>query len=137
MRLITVVMGTDGANARAKASQALLNYSYRFFETHKLYSAGDTVTTAPVWKANVEQVNLGTNQDIHITVPRGQYEKLEPVVEVDSRIVAPVSSGEEKGKLNVTLDNEVLASIPLMTLESVPEGSLVNRIKDEIRLMLQ
>ena len=39
MRLITVVMGTEGENARAKASQALLNYGYRFYETHKLYSS--------------------------------------------------------------------------------------------------
>ncbi len=137
MRLISVVMGSEGANARAKASQALLNYSYRFFETHKLYSAGEKVTSAPVWKADVETINLGTGQDVHITVPRGQYDNLEPVVEVTSNIIAPVESGQQKGTLNIKLENEILASVPLMTLEPVAEGGIVNRLKDEIRLMLQ
>ena len=137
MRLISVVMGTDGANARAKASQALLNYSYRFYETHKLYGAGELVTSAPVWKADVDNIPLGTDHDVHITVPRGQYEKLEPVVEISSEIIAPVDVGETKGTLNITLENEILASIPLMALEAVPAGGIVNRIKDEIRLMLQ
>lgn len=137
MRLISVVMGSEGANARAKASQALLNYSYRFYETHKLYSAGEKVTSVPVWKADVETVNLGTGEDVHITVPRGQYDKLEPVVEVNSNIIAPVETGQQKGMLNIKLENEIVASVPLMTLEKIPQGGLVNRIKDEIRLMLQ
>jgi serine-type D-Ala-D-Ala carboxypeptidase (penicillin-binding protein 5/6) len=41
MRLISVVMGTDSEEARASASQALLNYGFRFFETYQLYEAGD------------------------------------------------------------------------------------------------
>lgn len=137
MRLISVVMGSEGANARAKASQALLNYSYRFYESHKLYSAGEKVTSVPVWKADVETINLGAGEDVHITVPRGQYDKLEPVVEVNSNIIAPVETGQQKGVLNIKLENEIVASVPLMTLEQIPQGGLLNRIKDEIRLMLQ
>ncbi len=135
MRLISVVMGTEGANARAKASQALLNYAYRFYESHKLYSAGDVITSVPVWKANTDMVSLGLGSDFHITVPRGQYEKLEPVVEIDNKIIAPVANGSQTGMLNITLNNEILASVPLLALEEVPEGGIVNRLKDEIRLM--
>ncbi len=135
MRLISVVMGTDGANARAKASQALLNYAYRFYESHKLYSAGDEITSAPVWKADKDMVSLGLGTDFHITVPRGQYEKLEPVVEIDNKIIAPVKSGSRTGMLNITLENEILASVPLLALEDIPEGGIVNRLTDEIRLM--
>ena len=128
-------MGTDGANARAKASQALLNYAYRFYESHKLYSAGDVITSVPVWKADTDMVSLGLGSDFHITVPRGQYEKLEPVVEIDNKIIAPVANGSQTGMLNITLNNEILASVPLLALEDVPEGGIVNRLKDEIRLM--
>ena len=137
MRLISVVMGTDGMNARAKASQALLNYGYRFFETHKLYSAGDLITSVKVWKADKETINLGINNDLYITVPRGQYDKLEPVVEIDTKIIAPVNSGEQKGMLNVMLTNEKVATVPLLALETVSEGGIVNRLKDEIRLLFE
>ena len=137
MRLISVVMGTDGMNARAKASQALLNYGYRFYETHKLYSAGDLVTSVKIWKADKETIDLGLNKDIYVTVPRGQYDQLEPVVEVDKQVIAPVNQGEQKGILNVMLTKENIVSVPLLTLETVSEGGVVNRLKDEVLLLFE
>ena len=135
MRLVSVVMGADGINARAKASQALLNYGYRFYETHKLYSAGDLITSVKVWKADIDSVNLGIEKDLYITVSRGQYDKLEPIVEIDKQVIAPVNQGEQKGVLNVMLKNKNIISVPLLAMESVSEGGIVNRLKDEIRLL--
>ncbi len=135
MRLISVVMGTDGVNARAKASQALLNYGYRFFETHKLYSAGELITNVKIWKADVDVLRLGVEKDIYVTVPRGQYDKLEPVVELDNQVLAPVNEGAQKGILNVMLASENIVSVPLLALEAISEGSIVNRLKDEVRLL--
>ncbi len=137
MRLISVVMGTDGENARSKASQALLNYGYRFYETHKLYSANDLITSVKVWKADIDNLNLSINKDIYITVPRGQYEKLEPLVVIDNQVIAPVHQGEQKGVLNVMLGNKTIASVPLLAVESVPKGGVINRLKDEIRLLFE
>jgi D-alanyl-D-alanine carboxypeptidase (penicillin-binding protein 5/6) len=59
MRLISVVLGTDSENARADASQALLNYGFRFFETHKLYDGGNQLATSRIWKGETESVSLG------------------------------------------------------------------------------
>jgi D-alanyl-D-alanine carboxypeptidase (penicillin-binding protein 5/6) len=137
MRLISVVMGTDGMNARAKASQALLNYGFRFYETHKLYSAGDLITSIKVWKADIDSVNLSIIKDLYITVPRGQYDKLEPIVEIDKQVIAPVNQGDQKGVLNVMLSNENLVSVPLLAMESVAEGGIINRLKDEVRLLFE
>lgn len=137
MRLISVVMGTDGMNARAKASQAILNYGFRFFETHKLYSAGDLITSVKIWKADIDNLNLSVNKDIYITVPRGQYEKLEPVVEVDKKIMAPVNKGDQKGVLNIMLENKNITTVPLLALESIVEGGIVNRLKDEVYLLFE
>ena len=43
MRLISVVMGSKTEETRAQESQSLLNYGFRFFETHKLYTAGQVL----------------------------------------------------------------------------------------------
>lgn len=137
MRLISVVMGTSGANARAKASQALLNYSYRFFESHKLYSAGETITSVPIWKANEKEIKLGTDNDVHVTIPRGQYDKLNPVVDIPDDIIAPINMGDKQGSLNLKLNDEVLITIPLLALETVAEGGFVTRMKDELRLLIK
>jgi D-alanyl-D-alanine carboxypeptidase (penicillin-binding protein 5/6) len=74
MRLITVVLGTNSENARVEASQALLNYGFRFFETHKRYAAGTQLTSSRVWKGTTDNTALGIDKDLYVTIPRGQYQ---------------------------------------------------------------
>ena len=137
MRLISVVMGADGKNARAKNSQAILNYGFRFFETHKLYSVGDLIATAKIWKAEIDTVNLSINKNLYITIPRGQYEKLEPIVEVEKLIMAPVSQGDQKGVLNIMLKDKNIKTVPLFALSSVAKGNVFDRLKDEVYLLFE
>ncbi|MDX1811242.1 MAG: D-alanyl-D-alanine carboxypeptidase family protein, partial [Gammaproteobacteria bacterium] len=54
MRLISVVLGTNSERARATESQKLLTFGFRFFETHRLYEAGQKLTTAKIWKGDSE-----------------------------------------------------------------------------------
>lgn len=134
MRLISVVMGADGVNARASASQTLLNYGYRFYETRKLYGAGEPVTRARIWQADADSVALGPDQDVYLTLPRGQHETLKPVFEIDQPIIAPLNKGEQKGRLNILLADEKVATLPLLSTETIPPGSLFNRLKDRLLL---
>ncbi|MEE8320566.1 MAG: D-alanyl-D-alanine carboxypeptidase family protein, partial [Gammaproteobacteria bacterium] len=69
-RLISVVLGSDGTNARAKASQSLLNFGFRFYETHKLYGTNEVITSIKIWKGETDVLDLGIDHDLYITVPR-------------------------------------------------------------------
>jgi D-alanyl-D-alanine carboxypeptidase (penicillin-binding protein 5/6) len=134
MRLITVVLGTASANARADSSQALLNYGFRFYETHKLYDAGTALATSRIWKGNIDTLQLGLDQPLYVTIPRGRYDALQASMKVDSRIMAPVGSGATLGSVQVKLADEVVAEQPLVSLQEVPEGSFLQRITDEALL---
>jgi len=131
MRLITVVLGTDSDNARVDASQALLNYGFRFFETHKLYDAGTQLTTSRIWKGSRETISLGIDKPLYVTIPRGQYNALDASMNIDQRIMAPVSAGQALGTVQVKLGDQVVASQPLVSLQSIGEGSIWQRIVDE------
>jgi len=137
MRLISVVMGTDGTKARTRATQSLLNFSFRFFVTHKLYSAGESVTSSNIWKADIKTFDLGIKNDLYVTIPRGKYKQLDASMEISPTIVAPVNKDDVQGSLNVLLDGEELAKRPLVALQSVTEGSFLNRIKDDIKLLFE
>ena len=136
MRLISIVMGASGENARAKASQTILNYGYRFYETHKLYKKNDAVTNVKIWKADVKTVQLTVKDDFYITIPRGQYKKLESVVEIDRKVIAPVKQGDRHGVLKILLSEEDIATTPLLAKTSISKGNIFNRLKDEAYLML-
>ncbi len=137
MRLIAVVMGTDSEEARARDSLSLLNYGFRFFETHRLYSAGESLSDTRVWKGAVKQLQLGLAEDLHITIPRGRYENLSAQMELNPRIIAPVRKGKSYGEVKVSLDGEEIARVPLVALEDVAEGGLWRRIMDGALLWWQ
>ena len=107
MRLVSVVMGTASEEARAKASQSLLNYGFRFYETHQLYAAGDVLNRTRVWKGEDEKLPLGLANDLNVTIPRHQYDNLEAQLEVSPKIMAPISQGQVMGQLHVTRNNFV------------------------------
>ncbi|MEJ2686030.1 MAG: D-alanyl-D-alanine carboxypeptidase [Gammaproteobacteria bacterium] len=134
MRLISVVMGTDSENARVDVSEALLNYGFRFYDTHKLYDAGQPLTNARVWKGARAQVPLGLKSTLYVTVPRGQYRNLDASMTVDDRLMAPLTKGKPYGTVQVKLGDKVLAREPLVALQNVPEGSFWQRMLDEARL---
>ncbi len=137
MRLIAVVLGTKSEKARSDISQSLLSYGFRFFESNKLYSAGEALNTARVWKGETENLNLGLANDLFITIPRGQYKKLDATMEVSADIEAPVTKGQQLGKVSVKLEGKELISQPLIALQSISEGSLWQRSKDQIIQLFQ
>ena len=134
VRLISVVMGTDGVRTRTSATQALLNYSYRFFETRKLYTAGETITTVKVWKGKQENLELSIENDLVVTLPRGQYQQLQPMMDIEEELIAPITAGQELGRLELLLEDKAIATRPLVASEAVAEGSIFIRLKDHIKL---
>ena len=134
MRLISVVLGTRSEEARARETQKLLNYGFRYFETMSLYEAGAELTRNPLWKGLQDQVSLGVLEDIVITVPRGSRKLVEAKLEVDSIIEAPVTQGQELGQLKITLNGETLVEKPLLALKAVEEAGFFARLWDSIKL---
>src|SRR3546814_18344651 len=77
-RLVAVVMGDTSENQRAVDAQALLNWGFRFYESHKLYDVGKAVATQRVWKGKAAEVRLGVTRPLVVRRPRGTYEQLKP-----------------------------------------------------------
>jgi len=137
MRLISVVLGTKTARLRFSYSQSLLTWGFRFYESHRLYAAGQPAERVRVWKGDRERVDLGPLQDIYVTLPRGQYDKLDYNTSVDGTLVAPIEKGLTLGSVTVTLDGKTLLERPLVTLEAVPEGSMWRQMVDAGLMMLE
>lgn len=134
MRLISVVMGTNSEESRAAESQKLLAYGFRFFETHKLYSAGDQLTQTRVWSGQSERVNLGISEDLFLTIPRGALDNLKASMHIDEIIKAPFPAGQELGNLTIELDGDMLVDRPLVAIEAIEQAGLFQRLIDAIKL---
>jgi D-alanyl-D-alanine carboxypeptidase (penicillin-binding protein 5/6) len=137
MRLISVVLGTESDKARTQSSQSLLNYGFRFFETHQLYRAEEILKSARVWYGDQEQVNMGVGKEIHITIPRGRYRDLDATMEIDREISAPIARGQQLGRVSIKLDDELILSEDIVAMQAVAAGSFFARAMDRIKLMFR
>ncbi|MCR6494996.1 D-alanyl-D-alanine carboxypeptidase [Thermomonas sp. S9] len=137
MRLITVVMGDSSENQRAVDSQALLNWGFRFFETHRLYEPGKPLATAKVWKGATNTVPVGVSQPLLITTQRGRYNDLKPSMALPKALTAPIAKGQRIGTVQVRLDGKVIAQAPLVALAPVEQAGFFKRLWHELLMWWQ
>jgi D-alanyl-D-alanine carboxypeptidase (penicillin-binding protein 5/6) len=137
MRLISVVMGAKDANARANENQTLLNYGFRFYESHRLYQGKTSLNEARIWKGTNKTISVGVADDIYVTVPRRLFKDLKAAIIVDKKITAPVVEGAKLGSIKVTLNNEVVEEKDLIALQSVEQGNIFQRLVERAMMMFE
>ncbi|MFC1237349.1 serine hydrolase [Vibrio sp. F74] len=137
MRLVAVVMGTKSENARKAESKKLLNYGFRFFETVAPHKAGETFVSERIWMGSQENVALGVARDTFVTLPRGQAKNLKASFVLEKELTAPISQGDEVGKLYYQVDGEDIAEYPLLALEDVDKGGVFSRLVDYFILLFK
>jgi len=136
MRLVAVVMGTSSERARKIESKKLLNYGFRFFETLTAYEAGEVFAKQNIYMGDKDEVRLGINQSTPITIPRGYREKITASFTLDKELEAPINKGEVVGTLTLKIEDELVTTYPLVSLDQVDEGSVFKKLKDFVRKKL-
>ena len=136
MRLVSVVLHAPSWNSRVKDSEALLNYGFSFFETEKVAAARAPLARPRVYESAAGSVPVGAAADVYLTEPRGRDAALRTTIQwTHWPLVAPLAAGSEVGTLTVTNGaGQAVDHIPLVTLAPVPEGGLLTRLSDHIRL---
>lgn len=132
MRLISVIMGAPNDQARTEDSIRLLNYGFRFYETHKLQPAGTVLSKGRVWKGTSSEVPLGVDGELYVTVPTNQFKNLQTKIEVNEPLKAPIIKGNKYGTVNFIVNNQVIASKPLIALEAVNKGGFLRNVTDSV-----
>ncbi|MBJ7277174.1 D-alanyl-D-alanine carboxypeptidase family protein [Marinobacter salarius] len=133
-RLIAVVMGTESTSSRAQEVQKMLNYGFRYYQSERLFRTGQELLEARVWGGASDSLSVGLTEDVYVTIPRGSRDSLESTVELDSVIKAPISMGDELGRVTVKLGDDVVVDQPVLALSDIPEGGFFKRIWDAIKL---
>ena len=111
-----------------------MNYGFRFYETHKLYQAGQPIAEPTLWKGEGSTIKLGVAQDLLVTVQRGRYGDLKASMDVPGRFVAPFTKGQAVGTIKISLDGKPIAERPVIVMDEAPEGGFFRRLGDGIML---
>lgn len=133
-RMLAIVLGTNSDYLRASETQRLLNYGFQSFDGVRLYAADQTVAQIKVWKGKYNTVKVGFIRPVYLSVPRGRSADLKTTLTTRQPLLAPLFRGQVIGTLTVTLDNRVLAQLPLQSLEKVDVASAFGRAWDSLML---
>jgi len=130
MRLIAVVAGSPSKNERLTSSQRLLEYGFRFFATQKLISKDSEIAVAKVWGGTMDEVALGTNEDILLTLPRSDFKsnQVKANYKFKNNIQAPITKGDVIGSVEFMSHDRVVLSAPLIAIESIEAKGFFGRI---------
>lgn len=132
-RQILVINGLESVKARSEEAQRLMDWGFRNFENRRLFTAGETVTTAEVWLGQADSVGLVIDRDLKLTVPRRAAQNLEVKVVYNGPLAAPVTKGQQVATLMVGGTDMKTMEFPLVAAEDVPRLGFVGRIGAAVR----
>lgn len=133
-RMIAVVFGTKSPRIRERASAALLNYGFAFYETVSLRKAGDAVFKPRVYKGAEQYASVGPASNVQVTVARGTRSRLKTSTTLNEPLLAPLKAGQTVGEMRVLDGKTVIKRVPLVVNDEVAEGGLWAGTRDTVAL---
>lgn len=126
MRLITVMLNTSSAQARADQTRTLLGWGYANFEKASPIEPTAVVATPKVTFGKADTVAAGLGAPWTITVPRGQ--KVSTSVQVQPGLEAPVAKGAVIGKIVAESNGKPVGEAPLVAQADVERAGFMLRL---------
>ena len=135
-RLIAVVMGAPSPEVRIQSSRTLLEYGFRFFETHNIFKKNTTISETKIYGGEKSELKFGASSKAVITIPRRQKKNLKYEYIIDQKLTAPIAQNETIGFMNIKLKGEIIKTYKLIALEDINQGSLYRRTLDSFLMDL-
>ncbi|QNK68605.1 D-alanyl-D-alanine carboxypeptidase family protein [Variovorax sp. PAMC26660] len=126
MRLITVILNTNSAQARADQTRTLLGWGFSNFEQATPIQPNTAVTAAKVSFGKVDTVPAVLGSPWSVTVPRGQ--QVQTSVQINPALEAPVAKGTVIGKVVASSNGKPVGETPLVAQADVERAGFMLRL---------
>ncbi|SEM33303.1 D-alanyl-D-alanine carboxypeptidase (penicillin-binding protein 5/6) [Roseovarius tolerans] len=136
-RVIFAISGLDSASARARESEAIVNWAFRQFARKSVVKAGDEVARAPVWMGEAQSVGLTPAEDVETLLPVLGGDQVAAQVVYTGPVRAPVAAGDQLAELVLTPEGLPETRVPLVAAEAVAQGGFVTRLRTVSGLLIK
>ncbi|AYN30483.1 serine-type D-Ala-D-Ala carboxypeptidase DacD [Buttiauxella sp. 3AFRM03] len=130
-RLIAVVMGAESPKGREDQARKLLHWGQDNFDTVQVLHKGKKIGTEAIWYGDKKQIEVGTNQDVFLALPKSEVPNIKAKYVLDKQeIEAPIAANQHVGEIELFDRDKLIAHWPLVTLTGVKKGSTWSRFSD-------
>ena len=105
--VITVILGAKTSESKFSETRRMINYVFDNYEYTDIHKKGDIIKNIEVEKATKEtkDLNLVISDDIKvINNIKIKAEEIEPEINLNENIIAPIAQGQELGTIKYTID---------------------------------
>lgn len=133
-RMIVTLLGEPSPNQRFEDAKKLVNYGFRFYETHEILSAGVEIPElkTEVVSGESNTLHVGAKKDLVTVLKAGQFEKVRYEINLIEKAIAPIKEGTIVGSIKVFIEDDSIGEVDLVALNTVEEGSVVKKLKDSV-----
>ncbi len=126
IELYAVVLGSSGDLTRFKDARELLDFGFAHYREQRLSSAGTVIGEAPV----TDYLDVTVPAAVSLDTTVAAFDLAGPISRTVtmSAVKAPVNKGQRIGVATFAQRGEVVASVPLVAVESVPRPTVLQRI---------
>ncbi len=126
--MILAVNGFESSTARARESQAIIEWGFREYDSFNLLGSGDEVGTARVWLGDSDTVPLVLADDLIVTLPRATRDSLGARIVYEGPVPAPIEKGQEIARLVIEAPGVETIDKPLLAGSDVGKPSILLRM---------
>jgi D-alanyl-D-alanine carboxypeptidase (penicillin-binding protein 5/6) len=130
--LLSVVLGAPSEAAREQDTVSLLNHGFSLYVRRTPVRNGEALA-APVVNGSDQTLPLVAADSVHVSARKGQAVRV--TVNAPDEIQGPIPRGRRLGTGVVTLDDEVVGQVPLLSKRPAPApeaSSLATRVDDAV-----
>lgn len=135
-RVVMVVNGLESVTDRANESARLMSWAMNVFENATIIQKDQVLENAALLYGKADTVPLTVDRDIRVTVPKGEKDNVQIKVEYNAPIEAPVTKGQEIGKVNITVPQVGEFSVPLIIAADVERAGIIGRSFQKLKMMI-
>ncbi len=123
-RLIAVVLGSATPKERNEDIYRLLDWGFSAFENASFGERGKPVGEVRVVEGEEEKVEIRPEDDLVLTVPRGEAGQVRLELSLPPAVEAPVGKGEELGRARLMRGEKVGREVRLLAAREIPRAGL-------------
>ena len=129
IQLVSAVLATPSEAARDADTIAAYKWAFPRFQRVRAVIEGRTMATAAIRYRNGAKLKLVPDRTIRRIVPRGHRDAVSLKVDAPSVVEGPIRSGQRLGKVDVTQNGKLVATVPLIAQAAVPAAKIAEKTK--------
>ncbi len=126
-RRIVVFNGMDSQRDRASEAERLMRAAFSEFRVDTVAEAGQQIGDAEVYLGETSTIPLQTTEALQVGGHRRDLDDFTAEVVYEGPLAAPVEAGTVVGRLEITLPDGRVQSVPLAAAESVERKGAMGR----------